>query len=129
MSQLSPYLRSIEDNGLLFWCPGCEDVHIIHHGSGPGPRWTWNGDVNKPTFRASVLVQSGHHAPGHRPDDRCWCTFNRERIDRGEQPSKHTCGVCHSFVTDGRIQFLSDCTHPLAGQTVDLPELPDYLKD
>lgn len=32
--------------------------------------------------------------------------------------------VCHSFVTDGRIQFLSDCTHSLAGQTVDLPEMP-----
>jgi hypothetical protein len=32
--------------------------------------------------------------------------------------------VCHSFVTDGRIQFLNDCTHPLAGQTVDIPEWP-----
>ena len=31
--------------------------------------------------------------------------------------------TCHSFVTDGRIQFLADCTHPLAGQTVDLPEV------
>jgi len=31
--------------------------------------------------------------------------------------------VCHSYVTDGRIQFLADCTHALAGLTVDLPEL------
>jgi hypothetical protein len=30
--------------------------------------------------------------------------------------------VCHSFVTDGRIQFLTDCTHAFAGRTVDLPE-------
>jgi hypothetical protein len=30
--------------------------------------------------------------------------------------------VCHSFVIDGRIQFLSDSTHVLAGQTVDLPK-------
>jgi hypothetical protein len=29
--------------------------------------------------------------------------------------------VCHSFVTDGRIQFLGDCTHALANQTFDLP--------
>ena len=29
---------------------------------------------------------------------------------------------CHSFVTDGRIRFLDDCTHKLRGQTVDLPE-------
>jgi hypothetical protein len=29
--------------------------------------------------------------------------------------------VCHSFVTDGRIQLLGDCTHSMASQTVDLP--------
>ena len=29
--------------------------------------------------------------------------------------------VCHSFITDGRIQFLNDCTHALAGHTVPLP--------
>jgi len=34
---------------------------------------------------------------------------------------------CHSFVRDGRIEFLSDCTHALKGQTVDLPDLPDWL--
>jgi hypothetical protein len=27
-------------------------------------------------------------------------------------------------VTDGRIQFLSDSTHKLSGQTVDLPDWP-----
>lgn len=31
---------------------------------------------------------------------------------------------CHSFVTDGRIQFLTDSTHQYAGKTVDLPEWP-----
>jgi hypothetical protein len=30
---------------------------------------------------------------------------------------------CHSYVTDGRIQYLSDCSHALVGQTIDLPEL------
>jgi hypothetical protein len=29
--------------------------------------------------------------------------------------------VCHSFVTDGKIQFLSDCTHSLANTTVEIP--------
>ena len=28
---------------------------------------------------------------------------------------------CHSFVRDGSIQFLGDCDHALAGQTVELP--------
>lgn len=27
---------------------------------------------------------------------------------------------CHAFVKDGKIQFLGDCDHGLAGQTVDL---------
>ena len=30
---------------------------------------------------------------------------------------------CHSFVTDGRIQYLDDCTHELRGQTIDLPDI------
>lgn len=29
---------------------------------------------------------------------------------------------CHSFVRDGRIEYLSDSEHALAGQTVDLPD-------
>lgn len=32
--------------------------------------------------------------------------------------------ACHSFVTDGKIQFLGDSTHQYAGMTVDLPEWP-----
>ena len=58
--------------------------------------WGFNGNHEKPTFTPSVLVN------GHRPAERC-----------------------HSFVTDGRIQFLDDCHHELRGQTVDLPHLPD----
>jgi hypothetical protein len=30
--------------------------------------------------------------------------------------------VCHSFVEQGKIRYLSDCTHHLAGQTVDIPD-------
>lgn len=30
--------------------------------------------------------------------------------------------ICHSFVKEGRIQFLQDSTHNLSGKTVDLPE-------
>jgi len=37
-----------------------------------------------------------------------------------EQTKVHK--VCHSFVTDGNIQYLGDCTHELAGQTIELPE-------
>lgn len=28
--------------------------------------------------------------------------------------------ICHSFIKNGMIQFLNDCTHKLAGKTVEL---------
>lgn len=52
--------------------------------------WSFNGDYDKPTFSPSILVTWG--------DDR----------------------RCHSFVREGKIQYLSDCTHELAGQTVEM---------
>lgn len=120
MSALSPILREGEDTRLSFWCPGCNTSHHIHHGRGLGPRWGWNGDVNKPTFTPSILVRMGHYAYSE-PRDTCWCTYNQAHP---EKLSPFTCQICHSFVIDGRIQFLGDCTHALAGQTVDLPNFP-----
>ncbi|HEY0889311.1 MAG TPA: DUF6527 family protein [Nocardioides sp.] len=91
---------------VIFRCPGCDDNHRISVGT-----WTFNGDLERPTFSPSVLVSgvqwdegSGFRKPSHA----------------GVAPGAPI--VCHSYVTDGRIQFLGDCTHVLAGQTVDLPE-------
>jgi hypothetical protein len=76
---------------LHFWCPGCDQVHGIRYANPtPGPDWGWNGDLESPTITPSVLVEGG-------PDEI----------------------RCHSFVTDGQIQFLHDSTHALAGQTVE----------
>lgn len=77
-----------------FWCAGC----ITHHRIAQ-PRWTFNGDVDRPTFSPSVLVELGKHPPMR----------------------------CHSFVRDGRIEYLSDSTHHLAGQTVDLEPIADSM--
>jgi len=76
-----------------FHCPGCGRAHMIRV-----PGWTFNGDYEKPTITDSILVN--------------------------DDLSKAPPGVfrCHSHVTNGRIQFLGDCTHPLKGQTVDLPD-------
>jgi hypothetical protein len=103
-----------EGGRVHFWCPGCDDVHTIGH---EGPEaWTWNGDLDRPTFSPSVLV---HMTKWHG-------TF--EEYGRWTRPTHNVEpgaeATCHSFVTDGRIQFLGDCTHHLAGQTVDLPEWP-----
>lgn len=83
--------------GLWFWCPGCDVAHrVTTWRANSQGEWSWNGDMVKPTITPSVLVQGG-------PNDT----------------------RCHSFVTDGRIQFLADSTHDLAGQTVDLPPWGD----
>ena len=113
MSQLSPILRSAADNGLRFWCPACQMAHRVQVGEGAGPRWGWNDDVQRPTFTPSVLVHYDHWVPPAR--------FG-EPAPKSQTLVKD---ICHSFVTDGRIQYLSDCTHALAGQTVDLPPWGD----
>lgn len=98
--------------GYRFECPGCaSDPRLApfkydrsHSIPTTGDKaWGFNGNVDKPTFTPSILV----HPHGARDDKNE--VFQTPR--------------CHSFVTDGRIQFLGDCTHALAGQTVDLPEI------
>lgn len=111
MSQLSPILRDNETGGgdryLTFWCPGCDMAHQIKvDGTGS---WSWNGDPIKPTFSPSVLVRYDHWVPA----------ASHENPEPG--PQTLVGDACHSFIADGRIQFLTDCTHKLAGQTVDLP--------
>lgn len=107
MGLLSTILRNGSDNGLTWWCPGCDHAHQIRHGEGTGPRWRWNGDAEKPTFEPSVLVTY----PG-----------NPNASDQFKE--WRTTRVCHSFVVDGAMQFLGDCTHALAGQTVPIPAWP-----
>lgn len=96
---------------LWIWCPGCDEHHAVRVDPGG---WTWNGSEESPTISPSILVR------GTKPinDDEA------ERIMRGEkiEPIPY---ICHSFVKDGKIQFLNDSTHALAGQTVELPEVED----
>ena len=82
-----------------FTCPGCGWTHILNvdpkHGK---PRWTFNGDIDMPTLSPSIDATTAF---------------------RNGKPRSR----CHSFVRDGRIEFLGDSTHVLAGQTVELPEI------
>lgn len=111
--------------GIKFKCPGCGDNHVLcTQDTAPevatGPRWNFNGDYDKPTLSPSILSRSGHYAQHFKPGDHCWCTHDAENPT---DPSGYKCHICHSFVVEGRIQFLGDCTHALAGQTVELPEV------
>ena len=85
-----------KSNGnLYFECPACEIPHGINCGEGHGAMWQWDGNKEKPTFSPSLLVTYSH----------------------GDKNF-----VCHSFVRNGKIEYLSDCTHDMAGKTVDIPK-------
>ncbi|MCC5636326.1 hypothetical protein LC593_10740 [Nostoc sp. CHAB 5844] len=100
MTKLLPIEENGQTVGYFFDCPGCQGGHAVHispHKNGIGASWTFNGDMEKPTFSPSILSRY---------------TFTNQPMQ-----------VCHSFVVDGKIQFLNDCTHSLAGQIVDIPDL------
>lgn len=94
---------------------------------GHGNSWTFNGSDDLPTFSPSVLVTSGHFSAHHKPGSPCWCTYNAEHLPENPNERVFKCVRCHSFVRDGKIQFLGDCSHELKGQTVDLPEYPETI--
>lgn len=92
---------------LTFRCPGCGRNHSIQSGAEDGPNWQWDGSKEAPTFSPSVLV-----------------TY--EGKDAGQNGAPYA--ICHSFVRSGKIEYLGDCTHPLRGQTVPLPDWnPEWL--
>lgn len=124
MGQVSAKLRRVE-GGYIYWCQGCEEIHTVKT-DGPGAIWGFDGNVDAPTFTPSVLVTSGHYVSFHKPGSDCWCTYNAKRPER---PSPFKCRRCHTFIRGGMVQFLSDCTHAFAGQTLPLPDLPERHRD
>ena len=82
---------------LKFYCPACKCSHWVSVGTRSfwNIIWQFNGDFDKPTINPSLLVR-----------------YPRPNGDL----------VCHSFIRNGRIQYLGDCTHEMAGKTVDIPE-------
>ena len=91
---------------VFFACPGCKRTHAVNTGHDLQPVWSWNGSHDAPTFSPSVLV-----------------TYDGADAGAGGAPPAR----CHSFVRDGKIEFLNDCTHNLVGQTVDLEDISDGI--
>ncbi len=102
-------IRKVKDHGveyeaLAFVCPGCLDMgggsglHLLPVNSSiKSPSWDWDGDLVHPTLNPSILTGKG---------------------------SKN---ICHSFLRNGVFEFLSDCSHGLVGQRVEIPDLPDWF--
>lgn len=96
-------------------CPGCESQHVLNVDPGyRKPCWTFNNDFDKPTFSPSLLVRTGKYASPN------WYALQdqetRQWLDKNSN-------ICHSFIKQGKIQYLNDCTHKLKGRTVDLPDI------
>lgn len=104
-TKVSSVLAVADGDHYAFFCQGCGYVHVLPTGINAPTRWSFNGDVDKPTFSPSVLVRTGQAIDP---------TIDWEP---GDLPR-----ICHSFVTDGQIQYLSDCDHDLKGQTVPLTD-------
>jgi hypothetical protein len=83
-----------QDGTEIYWdCVGCKMMHAVPiRRPDSDHNWSFNGDFESPTLSPSV------HA--------------RWPVNQ----------VCHFFIVAGKVQFLSDCTHKLAGQTVEMPE-------
>ena len=69
-------------------------------------QWNFNFNLEKPTFTPSVNERTGYYVDP--------VMYANEKNN-----SYH----CHFIITDGKIHFCSDCSHGLAGQTFDLPEM------
>ncbi len=96
--------------GYGHWCPGCKSGHEIdtEQKNSSGAIWKFDGNLERPTFAPSINGRWGTFAdPNYKPD-----------------PGHDHSGVCHYFITAGKIIYCGDCTHALRGQTVDLPDIP-----
>lgn len=113
MGQVSAKMRNTTD-GFTWWCPACEEAHPLPKG------WTFDGNLDAPTFTPSfkhtgkqTVKVNGRWTGGWVRDE------NGNALD----------WCCHYIITAGQVAFCGDSTHSLAGKTVPMPDLPDYLRD
>jgi hypothetical protein len=103
-------LRTVKANditydALLFVCPGCvaggpegyDGLHMLPVNN--------EHDIGKPNWTWNGDLQ--------KP------TLSPSILSKGYN-------VCHSFLEDGVFRFLTDSDHPLSGQSVPIPDLPDW---
>lgn len=90
-------------------CDISEATHVTLNIPGP------TGELTLPVIRRGTRDGTG-----------CW-TWNGSTEAPTLRPSVKTTGhdfLCHSWINDGEVQFLSDCSHELKNKTVDLLDIP-----
>ena len=87
-------VKNTQPRSFKFICPGCNCEHVFND------TWKFNYDFENPTVKPSVLVRG-------------FLGF------KNEEPFY---GTCHSYIKNGKIRFLEDCSHDLKNQTVELIE-------
>ena len=113
MAKVSPVLRSVEGGAHEHWCPGCGEMHVIPS------TWSFDGNVDRPTFSPSVKI-TGVQTVGDARGE-----WTGEWVLDAAGKALPYC--CHYILTRGELNFCGDSTHALAGRTVPLPPLPEWL--
>lgn len=102
--------------GYSIRCPGCKTTHEVRtqkHPSAPALHtWGWNGSMERPTFTPSLNTWWEVTAGTEEEVREHW---RRWKADNSYVVPKRT-HRCHSFIADGVIDFLNDCTHAMRGK-------------
>jgi len=84
MSKLSPWYEKGKLKGYFIFCPECKINHRIQTVGNCIDTWEFNENFHEPSFDPSLLVKSSDETDKRR---------------------------CHSFITDGKIDFCADSYH------------------
>lgn len=115
---MTDLMRMPDENNVSWWCPGCQRRHGVPLKLAGDVYWEWNGSLEAPTLAPSVLVY------GHQELIDSDLPWGEEEGQLLHPSNKRMTPRCHTFIRNGQIEFLGDCTHELAGQTVQMTEAP-----
>lgn len=112
---LRPVQKAPDGDGpeYLFFCPACGNCHGVWTGPRDEgkPVWTFNGNMERPTFSPSLKITEGRWTPPVTPE-------NLEEFKKNPWPQEKVEYICHLNVTDGQLVYHGDSTHALAGKTI-----------
>lgn len=89
-----PAVVCVEDGMMRYYCPGCNRCHTIPIApDGTEEPWDFNDNLEKPTVLPAIVIEDGDGTK-----------------------------VCQHFITDGKISYLENSKHALAGHVVEMKD-------